>query len=66
MHQSGLRREDGKSRDFDERIEFVTDPDAEPTDWDEALAVFLLAFIRKRNSTFSGSSMLERPNDNEK
>ena len=47
-------------------LEIIVDPEAEPRNWDEALAAFLLALVRKRTSTSDATSALTEPNDNEK
>ncbi len=33
--------------DLSDRFEIAVDPDAEPVDFDEALAIFLLDYVRK-------------------
>ena len=42
---------------LDSQIEFLVDPEAEPTDLNEALARFLLTFVRQ------GDSDSEEPSD---
>ena len=37
----------GNNSDLTEQFEVVVDQDAEPADWDDALADFLLAVIRE-------------------
>ena len=37
--------------DFSDRLEFVTDPDAEAVDLDDALADFLIAFANLEEAT---------------
>ena len=39
------------SDDFSDRFEFIVDPDAEPVDFDEVLAKFLLAYVRRDPAT---------------
>lgn len=39
-----------------ERFEVVVDRDAEPADWDDALACFLLAHVKRQRSTHTGAS----------
>jgi len=46
-------------------IKIVFDPDAEQTDWDDALAVFLLTLVRKRTSISGETEVLNAPNDND-
>jgi len=36
--------------DLDDRLDVAVDPDADPADWDAALARFLLAFVRNKQS----------------
>lgn len=41
-------------------FEIVTDPDADPTDLDSALAEFLLRFVQRKPSTSAGTSAADR------
>ena len=47
--------------EVDSRLSFIVDPEAEPVDWDWALAGFLLRFVR---STPSGSISPEKSDSN--
>jgi hypothetical protein len=58
------------SPETDLDLDVVIDPDAEPADIDEALARFLLAYIRRTHSTTAEAPAAERsipfPGANEK
>jgi len=41
---------------IDDRIDFRVDPDAEPADWDEALAAFLLRYVRSQAARSAGAA----------
>jgi hypothetical protein len=43
------------SADLSELVDVRVDPEAEPADWDQALAKFLLAVVRKRSRSAPGS-----------
>ena len=46
--------------DLTDRFEIVVDPDAEPVDLDEALAEFLLSYVRsERGSSEQGAEGLD-------
>jgi len=38
------------SAELDDRIDLVVDKDADPADWDQALARFLLSYLRSKQS----------------
>ncbi len=44
--------------DLSDHFEFVVDPDAEPADFDEVLAAFLLSYIRKEDGCAGQSKKL--------
>jgi hypothetical protein len=44
-----LSRKPGERIVIDDRITDVVDPTADPSDWDEALAEFLLKIVSKRH-----------------
>lgn len=49
-----------------DRFEVVLDPDADPAHWDQALARFLLVFVRKQSRpTPAPEAEVEFPNDPE-
>ena len=49
-----------------DRFEVVPDPDASPADWDQALARFLLVYVRKHSrSTPAPAAEVEFPPDPE-
>jgi len=47
------------SADISDRIEVVVDPEAEPTDWDQALAVFLLRYVRSQAISTANAAAAE-------
>lgn len=46
----------GNNSDFPDRFEVVVDPDAQPADWDDALADFLLAYVKRESSVATRAS----------
>lgn len=44
---------------LDDRIEVVVDPDSDPVDWDQALAVFLLRYARSQAARSAGTAAVE-------
>ncbi len=50
-----MRQRQVVSADLSELIEVRVDPDADPVDWDAALARFLLQVVRKQSRSSPGS-----------
>lgn len=44
------------SADLADRIEVEVDPSADPVDWDQALAVFLLRYVRSQATRSAGTA----------
>lgn len=58
-HPADPRPHDAAVVDLADRLTVEVDPSADAADWDQALAVFLLKFVRKQATRSAGTAAVE-------
>lgn len=58
-----MRRVVSTDHGLADRLDVAVDPSATPADWDQALAVFLVRYVRSRATRSAGTATAEQAGD---